>query len=114
MAQGLGNPEIMGAPNALRGGPNKKNVSAVELINTGLCSARASDYHYPALRLAALQLAATQGLAAAWRSVSVGPANLLGLADREDLSFGKRADLVILEADNWQLAGTVVLVVRLS
>ena len=49
-AAALDNPVIMGAPNVVRGGSHKKNISALELIQQRLCSALASDYHYPSPR----------------------------------------------------------------
>ena len=103
-AAALGNPVIMGAPNVVRGGSHKKNISALELIQQGLCSALASDYHYPSPRLAALALAREIGLPAAWHLVSSGPAAILGLKDRGQLQAGYRADLVILEAQSQQVA----------
>jgi len=101
-----GSAVIMGAPNLIRGGSHKENISALSLIEAGLCSALASDYHYPALRLAALQLAPKMGLAAAWALISKHPAKILGLEDRGTLAIGKRADFVILEARTGALRGT--------
>lgn len=103
-AAALGNPVIMGAPNVVRGGSHKKNISALELIQQGLCSALASDYHYPSPRLAALALAREIGLPAAWHLVSSGPAAILGLQDRGHIKAGYRADLLILDAKNQQVA----------
>ena len=103
-AAALGNPVIMGAPNVVRGGSHKKNISALELILQGLCSALASDYHYPSPRLAALALAREIGLPAAWHLVSSGPAAILGLQDRGHIKAGYRADLLILDAKNQQVA----------
>ena len=103
-AAALGNPVIMGAPNVVRGGSHKKNISALELIQQGLCSALASDYHYPSPRLAALALAKEIGLPAAWQLVSSGPAAILGLKDRGHIKAGYRADLLILDAKSQQVA----------
>ena len=88
---------VLGAPNVVRGGSHSGNVSAAELIADGLGDALASDYHYPAPRQAALILAEEVGLQRAWALVSSGPAALLGLQDRGELTPGKRADLVILD-----------------
>ena len=100
---------ILGAPNLVRGGSHKGNVSAYEMVTAGLCDALASDYHYPALRQAALLLADTGllDLAAAWGLISTGPARLLRLKDRGELSPGKRADLVIVDAKTHQLCATI-------
>jgi alpha-D-ribose 1-methylphosphonate 5-triphosphate diphosphatase len=88
---------ILGAPNVMRGGSHSGNVSAQELVEAGLCDALASDYYYPAPRLAAMILADRIGLPAAWDLVSSGPARLLGLADRGSLVPDLRADLVVLD-----------------
>ena len=103
-AAALGNPIIMGAPNVVRGGSHKKNISALELIQQRLCSALASDYHYPSPRLAALALAKEIGLPAAWHLVSAGPAAILGLKDRGHIKAGYRADLLVLDAKSQQVA----------
>jgi alpha-D-ribose 1-methylphosphonate 5-triphosphate diphosphatase len=97
---------ILGAPNVMRGGSHSGNVAAQELIEAGLCDALASDYYYPAPRLAALMLADVIGLPAAWDLVSAGPARLLGLTDRGRLIPGQRADLVVLD-DAGRVAATL-------
>ena len=91
---------ILGAPNLVRGGSHKGNVSALDVVLMGAADALASDYHYPSLRRAALFLAKTIGIAEAWTLVSAGPARLLGLSDRGRLEPGLRADLVILDAQD--------------
>lgn len=109
-AKAKGDLVVLGAPNVVRGGSHKGNISAVDLIALGLCDAIASDYHYPSPRRAALMLAKT-GLASfaeAWVLVSSGPAKVLGLDDRGVLSPGKRADLVILDAQTERVAATLV------
>ncbi len=93
---------ILGAPNVVRGGSHKGNVSALDLIRMGFCDAIASDYHYPSPRRAALMLAQTEvlSIAEAWGLVSQGPAKVLGLADRGTLEAGKRADLIIMDSQD--------------
>lgn len=101
---------VLGAPNVVRGGSHKGNVSAIDLIALGLCDAIASDYHYPSPRRAALMLQHT-GLcdwAQAWHLVSAGPAQIMGLEDRGTLAPGLRADLVILDVERKQVAATLV------
>ena len=100
---------ILGAPNLVRGGSHKGNVSAYDMVTAVLCDALASDYHYPALRQAAFLLADSgiHDLATAWRLISTGPARLLRLTDRGELSPGKRADLVILDAETRALCATI-------
>ena len=90
---------VLGAPNVVRGGSHSGNVAAADLVAGGLGDALASDYHYPAPRLAALALAGEIGLAAAWDLVSGGPARVLGLADRGRLKAGLRADLLVLDPE---------------
>ena len=99
---------LMGAPNVVRGGSHNGNLSAIDLIAMGYCDALASDYHYPSPRRAALMLAeaGVLNLAAAWGLVSAGPARVLGLEDRGVLAPGKRADLVVLEAESGRVAAT--------
>lgn len=108
-ARAAGDHIILGSPNVVRGGSHKGNASAVELIAMGLCDALASDYHYPSPRRAALMLVKTGllDLAGAWALVSSGPARVLGLADRGALTPGKRADLVILNAETHRVAATL-------
>ncbi len=100
---------VLGAPNVARGGSHKGNVSALELIRSGLCDAVASDYHYPSPRRAALMLAADGeiGFSHAWGLVSSGPAKVLGLQDRGDLAVGKRADLLVIEARTQRVCATL-------
>ena len=100
---------ILGAPNVVRGGSHKGNASAVELVAMGLCDALASDYHYPSLRRAAFFLAdaGMLDLAGAWALVSSGPARLLGLTDRGALEQGKRADMMIVDAESRRVAATI-------
>lgn len=88
---------ILGAPNLVRGGSHKGNVSALDVVMMGACDALASDYHYPSLRRAALFLAKTIGISDAWAMVSSGPAKVLGLADRGSLTAGLRADILVLD-----------------
>ena len=104
-ARAGGDAIVMGAPNLMRGGSHKGNVSALDVVAMGLCDALASDYHYPSPRRAALRLAETGVLSfeAAWDLVSAGPARVLGLADRGTLEAGKRADFVVLEEESQRI-----------
>lgn len=105
-AKNAGGHVILGAPNLVRGGSHKGNVSALDLVVMGLCDALASDYHYPSPRRAALMLwkSGVLDLAGAWRLVSQGPAAVLGLTDRGTLAPGGRADLVILDSNSLNVA----------
>lgn len=108
-ARALGDHIVIGAPNAMRGGSHNRNAAAHDLIRAGLVDALASDYHYPAMRLAVLRLVRDGVLAFedAWHLISTGPAQVMNLSDRGDLSIGKRADLVIMRADDHRIMGTM-------
>lgn len=108
-AQSGGDAVILGAPNLVRGGSHKGNVSAMDLVAMGLCDALASDYHYPSPRRAALMLARSgaSDFGAAWSLVSQGPAGVLGLTDRGRLEPGLRADLVVLDEATHRVAATL-------
>ena len=100
---------VLGAPNVVRGASHAGNIAASELIHAGLCDALASDYHYPsplrgAFRLEELGIC---DLAQAWRLVSSGPARLLGLDDRGELTPGKRADLIVVDPDTRRVVATI-------
>ena len=107
-ANASGGHVVLGAPNVVRGGSHKGNVSALDLVTMGLCDALASDYHYPSPRRAALMLVRSglMDMAGAWALVSSGPAAVLGLEDRGSLAPGKRADIVILDAGD-RVAATI-------
>jgi alpha-D-ribose 1-methylphosphonate 5-triphosphate diphosphatase len=99
-------PVLVGAPNFVRGGSHKDNVSAVDLVAEDLVTALASDYHYPSLWAAMQQIAETRGWGYASALVSAGPANVLGLDDRGSLQIGKRADFIVVHQDKMQIQGT--------
>ena len=92
---------VFGAPNVLRGGSHIGCPSAAEMAQKCLCSILASDYYYPAI-LQAPFILAERGLcklAQAWALVSSNPARALGLSDRGVLAPGKRADVVLVQAN---------------
>lgn len=90
---------VMGAPNVVRGGSHKGQLSAEDILRAGRCRALASDYHYPMPLQAAFALV-ERGVCdfpAAWGYVSSGPAAMLGFSDRGHLSQGARADLIVVD-----------------
>jgi alpha-D-ribose 1-methylphosphonate 5-triphosphate diphosphatase len=99
----------MGAPNVVRGGSQSGNIAATDLIRAGLCDALVSDYHYPSLANAAFTLADTDilPLGRAWEMISTNPARIMGLEDRGVIAPGKRADLVICNAQTRAIEGTL-------
>mgnify|MGYP001797780688 FL=1 len=103
-----GDPVVLGAPNVLRGSSHKRGgMAARETVEAGLVRALASDYHYPAPRLAAAKLVrGGWSLRRAWALVSAGPAEVFGLSDRGQIAEGRRADLVVTSADLTQVHGT--------
>lgn len=99
-AVAAGESVVLGSPNVLRGRSHDGRLSARDAIASGLCTALASDYYYPALPSAPFYLSEL-GLcdfATAWRLVSAGPARAAGLTDRGSLAPGQRADLLLVDA----------------
>lgn len=94
-----GEATVFGAPNVVRGGSHTGCPAAEDMVGKRLCTILASDYYYPALLLAPFVLArnGTASFPDAWRLVSQGPAEALGLADRGVIAPGQRADLIIVE-----------------
>jgi len=108
-AQTMMSPVIMGAPNVVRGKSQAGNVAATDLIAAGLCDALVSDYHMPALALAAWKLV-DRGLASlpkAWAMISTKPAEILRLSDRGRLDEGLRADLVVINSETRVVEATI-------
>jgi len=93
---------VFGAPNIVRGGSHTGCPSAMDMVAAGLCSILASDYHYPALLNAPFRIAAAgiQPVEQAWSLVSLNPARALGLHDRGELAPGRRADIVLVDAQS--------------
>ncbi|WP_299425258.1 alpha-D-ribose 1-methylphosphonate 5-triphosphate diphosphatase [uncultured Shimia sp.] len=109
-AKAAGDPVVMGAPNVVRGGSHSGKASAADMVAAGLVDGLASDYHYPAPRQAVLRLVedGVCEFAEAWALVSAKPAAVLGLNDRGTLDAGKRADLVIVDAESRRIGATLV------
>ena len=102
-------PVILGAPNVVRGKSQAGNVSASDLVAEGLCDALVSDYHIPALPLAAWALV-DRGIAPlpkAWAMISTNPAEIMRMPDRGRLDPGMRADLVVVNAETRQIEATI-------
>ncbi len=90
---GLGT--IMGGPNVVRGGSHSGNVSAIELARLGLLTGLSSDYVPYSLLQAVfrLEVETDMTLPQAVACVTANIADMVGLADRGEISPGKRADL---------------------
>lgn len=100
-ARAAGEGVIMGAPNVVRGGSHMGWHSAEAMVRAGACDILASDYYYPAMARAAFLLAERGALtlAGAWALVSANPARAARLDDRGTIAPGKRADLVLIDAE---------------
>ena len=98
-ARAAGDPIVLGAPNAMRGGSHLGSPGAAEMIARGLCDILASDYYYPAMLGAVARLHADRvaPLPTLWKLVSSNPAAAMGLADRGRIAPGLRADLVLID-----------------
>lgn len=108
-AHAMMNPVVMGAPNVVRGRSQAGNIAAADLIAEGLCDALVSDYHIPALPLAAWTLV-DKGLCdlpAAWAMISSNPADILGMSDRGRLEPGLRADMVLIHEATRTIEATI-------
>ncbi len=92
---------LMGAPNIVRGKSHSGNVSAADLAEAGHLDVLSSDYVPYALVQAAFKLAEMDGwdLPGAVRTVSLAPAEALGLDDRGAVEAGRRADFVRVRLD---------------
>jgi alpha-D-ribose 1-methylphosphonate 5-triphosphate diphosphatase len=108
-ARAMQSPVIMGAPNVVRGQSQAGNASATDLVAAGLCDALVSDYHVPALPLAAWALVdrGVVTLPQAWRLISSGPAAIMRMNDRGRLDPGMRADLVVVCAASRRIEATI-------
>jgi alpha-D-ribose 1-methylphosphonate 5-triphosphate diphosphatase len=108
-AHAMNSPVIMGAPNVVRGKSQAGNVSAQALVIDGLCDALVSDYHVPALPLAAWALVDREvaSLPAAWAMISTNPAGIMRMTDRGRLDDGLRADMVVMNAATRVIEATI-------
>ncbi|WP_052388730.1 alpha-D-ribose 1-methylphosphonate 5-triphosphate diphosphatase [Belnapia moabensis] len=98
-ARAHGEAVVMGAPNVVRGGSHLGWASAAPLVERGLVTILASDYHWPALLEAPFAMArrGKLSLAEAWPLVSANPATAAGLTDRGALHPGMRGDVVVID-----------------
>lgn len=98
-AREAGDPIVLGAPNAMRGGSHLGSPGAAQMIARGLCDILASDYYYPAMLGAMVRLHADRvaPLPMLWKLVSQNPARAMGLTDRGRIAPGLRADLILID-----------------
>ena len=108
-AHAMNSPVVMGAPNVVRGKSQSGNISAQTLVIDGLCDALVSDYHVPALPLAAWALVDREvaSLPVAWAMISTNPAEIMRMTDRGRLDAGLRADMVVIHAATRVIEATI-------
>ncbi len=111
-ARRLGMTIVAGAPNVVRGGSHSGNVSALELVATGLCDVLVADYHAPSLLLAAQELVerGVVTLQQAFALISTNPARAIGRHDLGTVETGKGATFTLVRMARgrpWQAAGIV-------
>ena len=88
---------LMGAPNIVRGKSHSGNISATDLLISGLLDILSSDYIPYSPLQAVFALPGRIGqvtLPRALATVTANPAKAAGLTDRGEIAIGKRADLV--------------------
>jgi alpha-D-ribose 1-methylphosphonate 5-triphosphate diphosphatase len=87
---------IAGSPNLVLGRSHSGNVAVTELARLGLLDVLSSDYVPASLLYGAFLLAQKEilPLHEALNTVTLKPAELVGLGDRGSIAPGKRADLV--------------------
>lgn len=110
LAHAVNDPVLMGAPDVARGETQTGRIGATDLIRRGLCDALVSDFYYPAMARAAFRLVddGLLDLPAAWALISANPAQILHLADRGVIDYGKRADLCIVNTTTREVEATMV------
>ena len=98
-AHAAGDPIVLGALNAMRGGSHLGSPGAADMVARGLCDILASDYYYPAMLGAVVRLHADRvaPLPALWKLVAANPAAAMGLTDRGRIAPGLRANLLLLD-----------------
>ncbi|MET2831009.1 alpha-D-ribose 1-methylphosphonate 5-triphosphate diphosphatase [Mesorhizobium shangrilense] len=101
-ARQMGEDVILGAPNVVRGGSHNGALDATDAVRAGLCTVLTSDYHYPSPLHAAFRLSSpgASDFPSIWDLVSANPARVAGFADRGSLVAGRRADLILVDAQD--------------
>jgi alpha-D-ribose 1-methylphosphonate 5-triphosphate diphosphatase len=101
-AKELGLWVCLGAPNYYRGGSHCGNLSCHEAMDEGLVDILCSDYHFPTMLASVLRMI-ENGIdpSKAVNMVTLNPAKLLNF-DKEigSIEVGKKADIVIFDAQN--------------
>lgn len=108
-AKAMNDPVVLSAPEVLNGGRKAGGVRASDLVAQNLCDALVSDDRYGALAEAAWALVdrGLRSLPAAWAMISTAPADILRLTDRGTLDFGRRADVIAVDAKTRAIEMTI-------
>lgn len=99
-SRAMGNPVLIGAG---------QHGLGDDLLQARLGNALVSDGNWPALAARALALAGRDfaDLPRVWPLVSATPAEIMGLADRGTLDYGRRADLAVVNAATRRVEATI-------
>ncbi len=83
--------------------------TASQILREGICSAFVSRGQPEALARRVLRLAGPDlvDLPRCWAMLSSNPAEIMRLADRGTLDYGRRADLVVIRRDTLQIEATI-------
>ena len=89
---------LLGGPNLVRGSSHLGNLSVRDAWNAGVADLICSDYHYQSMLHSPFALTSLGvPMGEAWHTVSRGPAEAVGFADRGLIEPGACADLVVVE-----------------
>ena len=105
----MGDPVFLSAPEVEKDACFQGNIPVRGLIRDRLIRGMVSGGVGQGLAGAALALwrAGLMDLPRAWAMVSAHPAQIMGLPDRGVIDYGKRADLVVINANTHQIEATI-------
>lgn len=109
LARAVGDPVVLAARDVAPKPPGAIGLCAMTAIREGQCTALASDGGFDALGQAAFAVADRGGLGLpeAWNLVSKNPAEIMRLPDRGVIDYGRRADLVVVDAATRRVEATI-------
>ncbi|WP_321315478.1 alpha-D-ribose 1-methylphosphonate 5-triphosphate diphosphatase [Halarcobacter sp.] len=92
----------MGAPNIVRGGSQSGNIAAIDLVKEGVCKYLCSDYHPTSMLQAVYRMKkdVNLDLAKGFSMITSTPAKYANLADRGEITEGKKADIIVIDDSN--------------
>lgn len=109
LARAVGDPVVLAARDVAARPAGASGLCAMTAIRDGHCTALASDGAFDSLAQAAFHLAERGGLGLpeAWNFVSRNPAEIMRLPDRGVIDYGRRADLVVVDAATRRVEATI-------